>query len=84
MELKEVPVEIRNKALREAMGRVPVEVLRTVLADCGLTAEEQKSLLEHRTGTDLTRIGGELYLSDRTVDRRRRSALDKLRVELEQ
>ena len=84
MELKEVPVEIRNKALREATRLVPVEVLRTVLADCGLTEQEQKSLLEHRTGADLTRIGGEMFLSDRTLDRRRRSALDKLRVELEQ
>lgn len=76
-------MEIRNKAVRDAIKQIPVGQLRAVLADCGLTAEEQRSLLEHRAGADLTRIGGEMHLSDRTLDRRRASALDKLRRELE-
>lgn len=77
-------MEVRNKALREAIQQIPVEILRVVLADCGLTEQELRSLLDHRAGADLTRIGGELYVSDRTLDRRRASGLEKLRKQLEQ
>lgn len=80
---EEFSVEIRNKAIREALNEVPLTAAKAVLADCGLTKEEQMSLLEHKSGSDLTRISFDLYLSDRTVDRRRASGLKKLRTALE-
>lgn len=76
-------MEIRNRALREAMKQVPPEVLRANLAGCGLTEEEKQSLLEHADGADLIRISGEMHLSDRTLDRRRATAMNKLRSALE-
>ena len=83
MGFKEIPMEVRNKALREAIRQIPLEVLRVVLADCELTEQELRSLLDHRAGADLTQIGGKMYVSDRTLDRRRASALNKLRTKLE-
>ena len=80
---EEFSVEIRNRAIREALRQIPVQKARAILSDCGLTKEEQKSLLDHNSGADLTRISTEMNVSDRTLDRRRASALHKLRVELE-
>lgn len=82
-QVKEVPVDQRNKALRAALKQLPAEKVRVVLAGCGLTPEEQKSLLEHLGGADLNWISGKINTSDRTTDRRRASALAKLRKELE-
>lgn len=84
MRLEGIPIEIRNKAMRQAMEETPISQLRAILPDCGLTEDEQKSLLEHREGADLTYISRELCTSDRTMDRIRHSALRKLRTELEQ
>lgn len=81
--LEGIPIEIRNKAMRQAMEETPISQLRVVLPDCGLTEDEQRSLLEHREGADLTWISRQLSTSDRTLDRRRSSALKKLRMELE-
>lgn len=82
--LEEISVEVRNRAVRKALKEIPVKQLRTILADCGLTKDEQDSILEHCDGADLTWISEKLNVSDRTLDRRRASALDKLRRELEQ
>ena len=79
-----IPIEIRHKAIRQAMKEIPLDQLREIFADCGLTEEEQRSLLEHRDGADLTWIYQQLNVSDRTLDRIRSSALEKLRIELEQ
>lgn len=76
-------MEVRNKALREAISATPVSVLTAVLSDCSMSEDEKASLLEHRNGADLIWIGDKLHLSDRSVDRRRASALNKLRAELE-
>lgn len=81
--LEGIPIEIRHKAIRQAMKEIPLDQLKEILADCGLTEDEQRSLLEHRDGADLTWIYQQLNISDRTLDRRRSSALEKLRVELE-
>ena len=83
MKVREISVDERNKALREALKKTSVDQLKIILADCGLTDEEQKCILKHRDGADLIWISGKLNLSDRTTDRRRASALNKLRVELE-
>lgn len=77
-------MDVRRKALREALKKFPREKAKVVLADCGLTDEEQRSLLEHIDGADLQWICTQLNTSDRTVDRRRASGLEKLRIELEQ
>ena len=82
--LEGIPIEIRNKAMRQAMEETPISQLRVILRDCGLTEDEQRSLLEHREGADLTYIGRQLNTSDRTLDRIRASGLKKLREELEQ
>ena len=82
--LEGIPIEIRHKAIRKAMKEIPLDQLRVIFADCGLTEDEQKSLLEHRDGADLTWICQQLNTSDRTLDRIRSSALEKIRVELEQ
>lgn len=82
--LEGIPIEIRRKALRQAMKETSLETLRVVVPDCGLTDDEQSSLLEHREGADLTFIFDKLNTSDRTLDRIRASALEKLRLELEQ
>lgn len=81
---EEIPMEERRKAMREALEKTPVHQLPVILADCGLTEEEQKSILEHRSGADLIWISGKLNTSDRTVDRRRNSALEKLCREMEE
>lgn len=81
--LEDIPMEVRNKALREAISTTPLSVLTTVLDGCSMTADEKTSLLEHRSGADLIWISGKLHLSDRSTDRRRASALNKLRAELE-
>lgn len=77
-------MDIRRRAVREALNTIPEHKVRVILADCGLTEEEQQCLLRHRGGEDLTRISREMCNSDRTTDRRRASALDKLLRELEQ
>lgn len=77
-------METRRKAMREALGKIPVHQLPVVLQDCGLTEEEQKSILEHIHNADLTWISQKINTSDRTVDRRRNSALEKLCREMEQ
>lgn len=76
--------ETRRKAMREALGKVPAHQIPVILADCGLTEDEQKSILEHLGNADLIWISQKLNTSDRTVDRRRLSALDKLCREMEQ
>ena len=76
-------MEIRRKAMREALKKIPVHQIPVILADCGLTEDEQKSILEHRDGADLIYISGKLNTSDRTVDRRRNTALGKLCLEME-
>lgn len=76
-------MEIRRKAMREALEKIPVHQIPVILADCGLTEDEQKSILEHRDGADLIYISGKLNTSDRTVDRRRNTALGKLCREME-
>lgn len=76
-------MEIRRKAMREALEKTPVHQIPVILADCGLTEDEQKSILEHRDGADLIYISGKLNTSDRTVDRRRNTALGKLCLEME-
>lgn len=76
-------MDIRRKALREALKQFPRDKAKVVMADCGLTEEEQRSLLEHNDGADLQWICTHLNASDRTIDRRRASGLEKLRRELE-
>lgn len=76
-------MEVRKKAMREALKKIPVHQIPVILADCGLTEDEQKSILEHRDGADLIYISGKLNTSDRTVDRRRNTALGKLCLEME-
>ena len=76
-------MEIRNRAVREALRSVPPDCARVALKECGLTEEESRCLVEHIGGADLTKISDELHLSDRTVDRRRAQALNKLRESLE-
>ena len=70
--------------MREALEKIPVHQIPVILADCGLTEDEQKSILEHRDGADLIYISGKLNTSDRTVDRRRNTALGKLCLEMEE
>lgn len=70
--------------MRQAIKETPVNQLRAILPDCGLTEDEQRSILEHRDGADLTWISREICTSDRTLDNIRSSALKKLRIELEQ
>ena len=77
-------MEERRKAMREALKKTPVHQLPVILVDCGLTEDEQRSILEHRSGADLIWISGKLNTSDRTVNRRRSSALDKLCREMEE
>lgn len=81
--LEAIPLDVRRKALREALKQIPKDKAKVVLADCGLTEEEQRSLLEYNDGADLQWISTHLYTSDRTVDRRRASGLEKLRIALE-
>ena len=81
--LEEIPMEIRNKALREAIKNTPRHIVAAVLDDCGLTKEEKASILDHKDGADLIWISMHSNQSDRTTDRRRASALDKIRIELE-
>jgi hypothetical protein len=81
--LEGIPVEIRNKALREAINQTPRNIVAAVLDECGLTKDEKASILEHRDGADLIWISNKICTSDRTLDRRRKSALDNIRRELE-
>lgn len=84
MDFKEIPMEIRKKAMREALTKIPVHQLPVILADCGLTEDEQISILESRDRADLIWISQKLNTSDRTTDRRRSSALGKLCREMEE
>ena len=84
MDFKEIPMEIRKKAMREALTKIPVHQLPVILADCGLTEDEKISILESRDRADLIWISQKLNTSDRTTDRRRSSALDKLCREMEE
>lgn len=77
-------METRRKAMREALGQIPVHQLPIILEDCGLTEDEQKSILEHIDHADLTWISQKINISDRTLDRVRASALSKLCREMEQ
>lgn len=83
MEVKEVAVETRNKALREAMHKLQPQQVEAVLKNIGLTEEERRCLMDSIGGADLTRISSELHVSDRTLDRRRAKALNKVREALE-
>ena len=77
-------METRRKAMREALEEIPVHQLSVILKDCGLTEDEQKSILEYYAGADLTWISQEIKTSDRTLDRIRASSLGKLCREMEQ
>ena len=77
-------METRRKAMRDALEEIPVHQLPVILKDCGLTEDEQRSILEHYSGADLTWISREINTSDRTLDRIRASALAKLCREMEQ
>ena len=79
-----IPMETRRKAMREALRDIPVHQICVILAECGLTEDEQKSILEHYSGADLTWISQQIHTSDRTMDRIRASALAKLCREMEQ
>lgn len=79
----EITMEVRRKAMREALEQIPVHQLPVILADCGLTDDEQKSILEHLSHADLTWISNKICTSDRTLDRVRASALNKLCREME-
>lgn len=83
MELKEIPMDVRNRAVREALRKVQPQVAEAVLKNIGLTDDELRCLMDSINGADLVCIGGDLHLSDRTVDRRRAAALNKLREALE-
>ena len=76
-------MDVRNRAVREALQQIQPKQAETVLKNMGLSEEERRCLMDSIGGADLTRIGGELYLSDRTVDRRRAKALNKVREALE-
>lgn len=80
---EDIPMETRRKAMREALKQIPVHQLPVILTDCGLTKDEQQSILEHCDGADLTWIAREINASDRTLDRLRASALSKLCREME-
>lgn len=82
MDFKEIDVEIRNRALREALKKFPRKKMAVVLDDCGLTADEKTALMEQKDGADLQWIAGKLNTSKSTVDRLRASAITKLRTEL--
>jgi hypothetical protein len=82
MVFEEIDVEIRNRALREALKKFPRNKMTAVLNDCGLTPDEKAALMEQKDGADLLWIAGKLNTSKSTVDRLRASAITKLRIEL--
>lgn len=84
MELKEIPMETRKRALREALMQIPDYQAKAVMRSCGLSEQEQEALLEYKEGADIIWIGGKLHMSARTVGRRRATGLEKLRRALEQ
>ena len=79
-----ISIEARSRALREALSKTPRRIVEVVLTDCGLTPAEKISILEHNAGADLIYISDKLHVSDRTTDRLRASAMQKLITELEQ
>lgn len=76
-------MDTRRKAMRDALGQIPVHQLPVILRDCGLTEDEQESIMEHLHNADLTWISRKINTSDRTLDRVRASALSKLCREAE-
>ena len=70
--------------MRDALSRVPVKQLPVILQDCGLTAEEIECLIEYCDKANRTWIAGKLHVSDRTVDRIRLRALERLCAELDE
>ena len=82
MVFEETDVEVRNRAIREALKKFPRSKVAVVLNDCGLTADEKTAILEQKNGADLQWIAGKLNTSKSTVDRLRSSAINKIRAEL--
>lgn len=68
--------------MRTALSRVPLKKLTIVLPDCGLSQEEIVCVMEYCDMANRTWVAGKLHVSDRTVDRICRRALDKLCTEL--
>lgn len=81
---EDISMDTRRKAMRDALKQIPLHQLPVILKDCGLTEDEQKSVLDHCDGADLIWISNRIIASDRTVDRIRASALAKLCREMEQ
>lgn len=75
-------LDAHHRAMREALKNIPLKMLPVVLQDCGLSQEEVVCVTEYCDKANRTWVAGKLHVSDRTVDRICRSALDKLCTEL--
>ena len=76
-------LDVHHRAMREALKKhIPLNKLQIVLPDCGLSQEEIVCVMEYCDLANRTWVAGTLHVSDRTVDRICRRALDKLCTEL--
>lgn len=75
-------MDIRSRALRQALRILPKQRAAVVVKSCGLTAEEERCILEELDGADLTWVAGALNASHRSVGRLRAKALKKIGIEI--
>ncbi len=76
-------MDIKSRALRQALSILPRKRAAAIVQACGLTAEEERCILEELGGADLTWVSGAMSTSHRSVGRLRASALRKIGIEIE-
>lgn len=73
----------RKRALRAALRSIPIRTLEVILQSTDLTDDEKVCLIENLAGANRIWLSNKLHISDRTVDRTRASALEKLMRDLD-
>lgn len=73
----------RKRALRAALRSIPYRQLEVILQSTDLTDDEKVCLVENLAGANRIWLSNKLHISDRTVDRTRASALEKLMRDLD-
>lgn len=75
-------MNIRSRALRQALNTLPRQRAASVVRACGLTPDEERCILEELDGADTTWVSGAMSTSHRSVGRLRASALRKIGIEI--
>jgi len=75
-------MDIKSRALRQALSILPRQRADAIIRACGLTAEEERCVLEGLSGADTTWVSGAINASARSVGRLRARGLKKIGIEI--